>query len=234
VAVQVDRHRLGQGIADALAFVPSVALLGVIFGASALHAGIEPALAVAMSLLVFSGSGQFAALPLWQGSATVIIFSTLILSLRFSLMTASMAPRLSKAPRWLKVLLAFGVTDENYALAVTRRAGAMEPEYLAGSFLPLYLAWAAGTAAGALFIAQVPAAWAGPVNAIFPIVFLTLAVLCCTSPATAGVAVLGALLAVLGRLYLPGGWHVVAAGLLASLAGPYLERFTAQPKGMKA
>lgn len=232
--LEPDGHRLWRGLADALTFVPSVALLGVIFGAGARAAGMTPALAITMSLVVWSGSGQFAALPLWRGSGALIALSTLVLSLRFSLMTAAMAPRLSRAPGWLKALLAFGVTDENYALAVTRRGGAMEPDYLAGSFVPLYIAWGAGTAAGALFAAQVPAAWAGPLNAIFPIVFLTLTVLCCTSRPAAVVALLGAVLAVLGRLYLPGGWYVVVAGLLASLAGPYLERVMPAPGGQRA
>lgn len=216
-------RRAGSGLIDGLAFVPSVGLLGVIFGASAKAAGMSAWLAIAMSLTVWSGSGQFAALPLWN-SGFVAILSTFVLSLRFSLMTASMAPRLASAPRWLRALLAFGVTDENYALAITRRQGEMEPAYLAGAFLPLYIPWAVGTAVGALFAAQVPESWMGPLGAVFPIVFLTLAVLCCTTKPAAIVAVLAAALAVMGRLWLDGGWSVVVAGVLASLAGPWLER----------
>ncbi|HYF96052.1 MAG TPA: AzlC family ABC transporter permease [Symbiobacteriaceae bacterium] len=217
-------RRVGTGLRDGLTFVPSVAILGAIFGASSRAVGISPWVATAMSIFVWSGSGQFAALPLWHTNGLLVGLSTLVLSLRFSLMTASMAPRLAGAPLWLRALLAFGITDENYALVISRRSGQMEPDYLAGSFVPIYIPWIAGTAAGAFFAAQVPAAWTGPLNAVFPIVFLALAVLCSTTRPAAVVAVLGAILAVAGRLYLPGGWYVIVAGLLASLAGPLLER----------
>lgn len=219
-----NMRRAGEGLRDGMTFFPSVAILGVIFGASSRAVGISPWVATAMSFLVWSGSGQFAALPLWHTNGLLVGLSTLVLSLRFSLMTASMSPRLAGAPAWLRALLAFGITDENYALAISRRSGEMEPDYLAGAFVPLYVSWVAGTATGAFFAAQVPAAWTGPLNAVFPIVFLALAVLCCTTRPAAVVAVLGAVLAVAGRLFLPGGWYVVVAGVLASLAGPLLER----------
>ena len=222
--MQWNLRRAGAGLRDGLTFVPSVAILGAIFGASSRAVGISPWVATAMSLLVWSGSGQFAALPLWHTNGLLVCLSTLVLSLRFSLMTASMSPRLAGAPAWVRALLAFGITDENYALAISRRSGEMEPDYLAGAFVPLYVSWAVGTAVGAFSAAQVPAAWTGPLNAVFPIVFLALAVLCCTSRPAALVAILGAILAVAGRFYLPGGWYVVVAGVLASLAGPLLER----------
>jgi predicted branched-subunit amino acid permease len=220
--------RFNAGLIDALAFLPSVALLGVIFGASARTAQISPGLAIAMSLFVWSGTGQFAALAVWQSSAIVTVMGTLALSLRFSLMTASMLPRLRGMPASVRAMLAFTITDENYALAVTRLGGEMEPAYLAGSFIPLYVPWVVGTAAGALFAPSIPAGWSGPLNSVFPIVFLTLAVLCANTKPAAVVAVLGAALAVVGRSYLPGGWHVVAAGLLASLAGPLVEHLLAK------
>lgn len=226
--MQWNLSRFSLGLRDGLTFIPSVGLLGVIFGASSRAIGIDPWVATAMSLLVWSGSGQFAALPLWRTHGLLIGLSTLVLSLRFSLMTASMAPRLQGAPSWLRALLAFGVTDENYALAVSRRSGEMEPDYLVGAFIPLYLPWALGTAVGAFSAAQIPTAWSGPLEAVFPIVFLALAILCCTSRPATWVALMGALLAVLLQFLVPNGWHLVVAGLLASLVGPMLER--AEPK----
>lgn len=222
--MRLDLRRFAAGVADTLPFTPSVAILAAIFGASAAPAGVSPPAAVLMSLLVYSGTAQFAALPIWHERGLVIALSTLVLSLRFALMTTSVAPRLARYPAWVRAMVGFGITDETYALAVSRRGGEMEPGYLVGSWLTLYVPWTVGTAAGVLAGAQFPAAWMGPLNAVFPIVFLTLTVLVCTSAAAAAVAVLGGLLAVIAKAYLPNGWHVVAAGLLASLAGPLLER----------
>lgn len=224
---------LGRSIRDgflaALTFFPSTLILGAIFGASTGAAGISPLAAIVMSAVVWSGAGQFAALPLWPEGAGVVILSALALSLRFTLITASMAPLLVDRPRWLRACLAYCVTDENYALAVTRQQGALEPGYLVGSWIPLYAAWVIGTAGGVLLGAQVPPDWVAPLKAVFPLVFLVLTVLLCTSIPLALVAVLGGGLSVLGAVYLPPGWNIVSAGLVASLVGLPLERLLRRP-----
>jgi predicted branched-subunit amino acid permease len=222
-------RRLGAGFLAALTFVPSTLILGAIFGASTGSAGISGPAAVLMSAVVFSGAGQFAALPLWHQGSGVVVLSALALSLRFTLITASMAPMLVDLPRWLRAAVAYCVTDENYALAITRRQGVLEPSFLIGSWIPLYSAWLMGTVVGVLLGAQVPAEWVGPLKAVFPLVFLVLTVLLCTSIPLAVVAVLGAILSVVGSLFLPNGWNIVAAGLLASLAGLPLERALKRP-----
>jgi predicted branched-subunit amino acid permease len=223
--------RVAAGLIDTVPFVPSTVALGAVFGASAGPAGIQPPVAVAMSAIVWSGAGQFAALPLWAAGASPLVLglATLVLSLRFALVTASLAPELARLPLPVRALLAFGVTDENYALAVSRRGGQLEPGYLFGSALVLYVTWVGGTIVGVLLGASLPAAWAGPLAAVFPVVFLVLTVLVCASLPAAAVAGVGALLGVLGALYLPAGWHVLAAGLLASLAGLLLERLLGRP-----
>src|SRR6476646_2497272 len=102
-----DRRAAVAGVLDTVAFGPGVVVLGVVFGASAGAAGISPLAAVVMSAIVWSGSGQLAALPLWLGSPVVLVLSTLALSARFSLMTAAMAPRMAGLPRPLRGALAY-------------------------------------------------------------------------------------------------------------------------------
>jgi predicted branched-subunit amino acid permease len=215
---------VAAGLLDALPFAPSVLTLGAIFGASTGPAGISPPAAMLMSALVFSGAGQFAALPLWPQGGPVVILSTLALSLRFALITTSLAPMLAGRSGWVRAALAYCVTDENYALAVTRTAGRLEPAYLVGAWIVLYGTWVLGTLVGVLLGAQVPSTWVGPLKAVFPLVFLVLTVLLCTSVRLALVAGFGAVLSVLGMLVLPNGWNIILAGLLASLVGPLLER----------
>jgi predicted branched-subunit amino acid permease len=211
-------------VLDGLPFGPSILTLGAVFGASAGPAGISPPAAIVMSTLVFSGAAQFAALPLWPEGGPVVILSTLALSLRFALITTSLAPLLVGRPRWLRAALAYCVTDENYALAVTRGSNRLEPAYLVGAWCVLYGAWVVGTLIGVLLGAQVPTGWIGPLRAVFPLVFLVLTILLCTSIPLALVAALGAALSVVGALFLPNGWNIVLAGLVASLAGLLFER----------
>lgn len=232
--VAPPRQRLTQlrhGFVDALTFAPGVFLLGVIFGANAEAAGIAPMTTFLMSLIVWSGAAQFAALPLWREGIWVVALSALVLSLRFSLMTASLAPMFAAArvPRPVRALLAFAVTDETYALTVTRRSARVDTFYLLGCFVQVYVPWVVGTLLGILLGARVPVGWRGPLEMVFPLVFLALTVMVCTAPSLAVVAVLGAVLSVAGSFLLPGGWNVIAAGILASLAGPLLERWQGTP-----
>jgi predicted branched-subunit amino acid permease len=222
----LKRSLLG-GVVDALPFMPGVLILAAIWGASAGPAGIGPLTAVVMSAVVWSGAGQFASLPLWREGLGIVAVSVFLLSMRFSLMATSMAPLLAEArvPRLVRALIAFTITDETYALSMTRRGrGRIDPWYLIGAWLPLYVPWIGGTILGVLMGAQIPPEWRRPLEAIFPIVFLTLTVLVCTSPALAVVAVVGGALSVVFALVLPAGWNVLLAGLLASALGPLLQR----------
>jgi predicted branched-subunit amino acid permease len=80
-----------------------------------------------MSALVFAGAAHFTAVSMWgQAGGGLIVVTTLMINLRHLLMGASMAPHLKGLPvRW-KALLAFGLVDESYALAISRylRGGA--------------------------------------------------------------------------------------------------------------
>jgi predicted branched-subunit amino acid permease len=208
--------------------VPGVLILGTVFGTGAVAAGIAPLTAVLMSALVYSGATQFAILPLWRDAGTaVLVLTAFVLSLRFSLMAVSAAPGLVRLPRPARGVLAFWLTDETYALAVSRRGGKMDPPYLLGAGVLLYLAWIVGTVLGVWFGASVPSEFSGPAQAVFPIAFVALTALCCATRTAAVVAVLAAVLSV-GLLVLvhpPAGWNVMLAGLATSLAGPLLERF---------
>jgi predicted branched-subunit amino acid permease len=228
------------GIKDMLPFAPGIAVLGVVFGASATTHAIGSAATIAMSMLVYSGSAQFAALAIWGQPGVVISLSVLALSLRFALMTATIASWLAPTSRWLRALIAFGTTDETFAAAAARRedptflaeisAGGrqIDPCYFVGSGLALYVAWVGGTLVGILpgpmgWLAN-KTEWEQLTSALFAMVFLVLAALTCTTPTRTLVAALGAVLGVVGALVLPPGWHVLVAGIGASLAGPLIER----------
>jgi hypothetical protein len=66
-------------------------------------------------------------------------------------------------------------------------------------------------------------------KALFPLVFLVLTVLLCTSLPLALVAVLDAALSVIAAAYLPPGWNIDSAGFVASLIGLPLERVLRRP-----
>ena len=84
--------------------------------------GLPPALALAMSSIVFAGSSQFIGTQLMaQGAGGfVIIATTFVVNLRHALYSASVAPFIKQVPLRWKVLLAYLLTDEAYAVTITR------------------------------------------------------------------------------------------------------------------
>ena len=95
--------------------------MGFAFGVLAVKNGIPAGLAVAMAVLMFSGSGQFVFASLWGGGAGILSTAAAvgIVNLRYRLMSAAESPWLSRLPRAQRFLLGLGLTDETFAVHIT-------------------------------------------------------------------------------------------------------------------
>jgi predicted branched-subunit amino acid permease len=92
-----------------------------------------------------------------------MVLTAFIVNLRHALYSASMAPYLrSLSPLW-KGLLAYLLTDEAYAVVITRylRGGTLQNAhwYFLGAGLTLWTGWQISTAVGIFLGAQVPSSW---------------------------------------------------------------------------
>ncbi|MGH2375459.1 MAG: AzlC family ABC transporter permease, partial [bacterium] len=160
------------GIKAVLPLLIGAAPFGLIYGVLATGTGLPPAAAQAMSLLVFAGAAQFVAVGLLDVGApgAIVLLTTFVINLRHMLYSASLAPHLRPLrPAW-KWGLAFLITDEAYALGISRyraaaaQAGAARGHshahwYLIGAGLVIYVVWQISTAVGIALGTQVPAAW---------------------------------------------------------------------------
>ena len=142
---------------------------GMIYGIAATNAGLPVEVALGMSLFVFAGSSQFIAAELFASGTpgAIIMLTTFVVNLRHMLYSASLASYLRHLSRAWKYLLAFLLTDEAYAVAITHyEAGAATPArgtsrhwYMLGAGVTLWVTWQISTAAGVLLGAQVPPGW---------------------------------------------------------------------------
>ncbi len=137
----------------------------MIYGILALGAGLSEVEAQSMSFIVFAGSAQFMLVQLLGlGTPTfVIIFTGFIINLRHALYSASVAPYLKKlSPLW-KLSLAYLLTDEAYAVAITGYQDESENIrkhwYFLGAGIALWTAWQISTAVGVFLGAQIPPSW---------------------------------------------------------------------------
>jgi len=100
--------------------LPGVLAFAAISGVAMVAAGMPHYMAMAMSVLVYAGSSQLAALQLISSGTplAIAILAGLVINLRFSIYSLSIAPHLAAAgPRW-KPLLSYLLSDNGYAMSI--------------------------------------------------------------------------------------------------------------------
>lgn len=172
------------GVQAELPLLLGVFPFGMIYGILALDAGLSPAVAQAMSSIVFAGSSQFVAAQLFSANAPelVIILTIAVVNLRHALYSASVAPYTRHlSPLW-KTLTAYLLTDEAFAVGILHYQCQDEHKpipmtahwYYLGAGIALWSTWQLSTAAGIFLGAQVPASW--PLDFTLPLTFIALMV----------------------------------------------------------
>ncbi len=136
---------------DAFFVAFAVGVFGVAFGVFAVATGLSPAQAQVMSLLVFTGGSQFAAVGVIDagGTAAAAVGSAALLAARNGLYGLTLND-IIRGPRRRKLVAAHLVIDESTAMATAQpdRESAERLFWFTG--LAVLLLWNVGTALGAL------------------------------------------------------------------------------------
>lgn len=195
-------------------------LVGVAFGIAARSGGLTALEASAMSVLIFAGAAQFAAVELVAGGAAplLVVGSVLLINLRHLLMGASLRPYLGERPLGVRLLAAYLLTDESFALGITRyRHGGRGIAYYFTFATGLWVCWNAGTLLGATVISGAVDPQRLGLDFTITATFVTIVALGIRDRADIAVAVVAALAAGAFRLAGASTFAVVAAGALAPL-----------------
>lgn len=118
----LENESFTTGCIDVMPLVIAVAPWGILCGAMAIEAGLSPLQAQAMSLLIFGGAVQLAGLGLLGVNAgfTSILSTSAVISSRHLLYSAAFRQHLINEPRRIRWPAAFLLTDEMFALTMTR------------------------------------------------------------------------------------------------------------------
>ncbi len=227
------------GVRAELPILLGVAPFGMIYGVLALGAGLPSSVAMGMSSVVFAGSAQFLGAQLIAHAAPipVILLSTLVINLRHVLYSASVAPYMRRlGPLW-KLLLAYLLTDEAYAVSILRYRRSEHPPspfphwFFLGAGLTLWTGWQLSTAAGIVVGAQVPASWS--LDFTLALTFIALVVPALRDRADVAAAVSAGAIALAGA-GLPYKLGLVLAALTGVAVGLWVARQGAEPASATA
>jgi 4-azaleucine resistance transporter AzlC len=200
-------------LAGALSIGIATGIYGGAFGVLAVGAGLSVAQACVMSLLVFTGGSQFAAIGVIEvgGSPATAVVNGLLLGARNTAYGFSVASLLrgGLARRALGSQL---VIDESTAMARAQP----DPVAARGAFwatgISVFVLWNLGTLVGAVAGGEIDPTQYG-LDAMFPAAFLALLVPQLRQEGAPAVALAGALIAVVLIPLTPAGIPVLASSL---------------------
>jgi 4-azaleucine resistance transporter AzlC len=205
------------GARAGLPFAVATVMLGVSFGVLARQLGWGVIAPIVCSIVVFSGSAQFAAASILGagGGVGTATLAAVFVNARFLPMGLALAPSLAGG-RLRRALEAQGMVDASWALA-NRGDGTFERRFLLGATLPQLVAWIGGTVVGAVAGGRLGDPETLGLDVVFPAFFLVLLADELRDRQSVAVAVLGGLIALSLVPVAPPGIPVVAACLAALL-----------------
>ena len=217
-----DMAGVSVGLA-AWAFMTGVAMVG---------SGMSVGESVLMSVLVFAGSAQLAALPLIAAGAPlwVIFVAALCVNLRVLVFGVHLREYLRFLPRGKRIWLGYFMGDMTYVLFIRRFPHPAETErqrraqlsYLWGGICWNWLSWQSLNMLGIFLGAALPARWGLEYAGTLALLAVTCSLI--TSRVRALAALLAGATAVLA-MGLPYRLGIVVAIVVAVLAAVWLERW---------
>ncbi len=148
---------INKGAPIGIGYIP----IGISFGLIAKSFDIPGEIVVLMSLIVYAGASQFIAVSLIHEGVTVIeiVITTFIVNLRHFLMTASLSEKIkNKYNKFWLALIAFGVTDETFALISMTEKEKLNKGLILGINLIAYISWSGSTFLGLILSSSLPEA----------------------------------------------------------------------------
>jgi 4-azaleucine resistance transporter AzlC len=219
--LRAARRRL---LLDTAGIAASGVGFGLVYGLAAREAGFSLVEAGAMSLIVFAGAAQFAAVGyVAQGLPWLpIVVLTFFLNARHLLYSASLAPRFRRVPILHRAAMAHVLTDEAFALSLTHfhRLGRVDvPGYWIAAVVGDFIPWNLATIGGYLLGAGIPDPTALGLDIVFPAAMAGLAVGLMTGRREVTAAGAGAAIGVVASLALGPSVGIVVGGLVGPLVG---------------
>lgn len=226
----MKRNDFFRGLKDGFPICLGYFSVSVAFGMTAVLSGMPLWAAVLISLTNLTSAGQFAGanLLIAGGAMVELAMTTLIINIRYFLMSLSVSQKVEeKMSMKQRLAVAFGITDEIFDVYM-QHPGELSAVYMAGLILTPVLGWTGGTLAGAAATAVMPEALSSALGIALYGMFIAIII----PPAREGKNVLfTVLLAVGGNLaftYLPGlkkisgGWSIIIITVVVSAAAAWL------------
>ncbi len=219
---------VGIGLKKTIPLEISGVVWGMAFGVVAANVGLTTGEAVAMSLLVYSGAAQVAAVDLWAMPLPMLTiwFTTALVSLRYLVLGASLRPWLGQISPGRAYGTLFTLADQSWALAFLEyRSGRRDAGFLLGSGLVFFSSWGLGTALGITIGNVLPDPEAWSLDFLPTAIFVALVAGLWRGKGDAIPWLAAGIVSILVHSFMPGPWYVPLGAVAGLVAGLVSERW---------
>ena len=233
----VKRAQYLSGMRSAVPVILGFVPVGIAYAIMARQAGFSIGETCAMSVTVFAGASQMMAVGMYAQGAGVIamILATFILNLRHLIMSVCVMNRMHRASLKARLLAAFGVTDESFALFTTEKEEKCTAAYFLGLITVTYSSWIAGSFIGAVASDFLPPILTASLGIALYAMFIGILTPGVSKNLRLGLLVL--LTAVCNSIlmqFMPSSWALIASTLICALAGVFFVDLEPEKKGESA
>lgn len=213
-----------EGIRDGIPICLGYFSVSVAFGMTTVLAGMPLWAAVLISLTNLTSAGQFAGanLMLAGGNLAELGLTTLIINLRYFLMSLSVSQKVErKMSIRQRLAVSFGITDEIFAVSMQHR-GDLSAAYMAGLIVTPVLGWTGGTLVGGAATSVMPEALSSALGIALYGMFIAVIIPPAREDRRVLFTVILAILASLAFAYMPGlkslsgGWSIIIITIVVS------------------
>lgn len=155
----MDTKTFYRGFKNGLPIGLGYLSVSIAYGALCISTGQPIWAPILTSITNFTGIGQIAGISLIEVQASLleVAFTLLVINLRYVLMSLSLTQKIDpKMKTWKRMLIAFGVTDENFAVAISQKDEYLSGTYFFGLIISSYSGWVIGTVIGAFLGSIIP------------------------------------------------------------------------------
>lgn len=197
------------------------------FGLFAANGGLSALTTTAVSLTNLTSAGQFAGVQLifLHRSFFEIALTTLLINLRYMLMSLSLSQKVDPDMGIIKrLLISYGITDEIYAVAISQK-GQLTARYLMTLMILPVAGWTLGTLSGALVGHVLPEGLQSALGIALYAMFVAIVMPPLRQSRPIALVVLAAALISTLIHFMPllsifrGGWQIILATLAAAALG---------------
>lgn len=225
----MEYKRFYLGVKQAIPIVIGYLPIGIAYGLIAKQNGLSLTEGILMSVLVFAGASQFMGVGMLAAGAgfVEIVLATFFLNSRHILMSSSLAQFFKKTRFFPLSILAFGVTDETYALSINEfKQGQADMWSTIGINYTAYLAWVTGTAIGVFMGADLPSFLKPGFDFALLALFVGLLALQAKGEKDFIVILVASISSYIVYFNLVGVWNVLIASIIGATTGVILDIWT--------